>query len=963
LKNLLLLLALVLPAFGAGAQLWTARTYTVFDGLPANNLYGMVRDARGFIWLGSENGLVRFDGNRFRQYRIPDGLPDNEIVELCIDGDGAVWALPYRKPPVRYNPLTDRFESGGQLAIGPENRMNALAGGGMALNASNGKVTIIRHGTRRTLDLSLHHSTAFPPLLTIATGPDKYLVVSADSLRAFSKGRRTSGQRALQPYNAHTLFINNTLFCADSTGIYKSTLNAEGKVIGLAVKPPPFHATRICFTGSHLALISDNGTAASLIDTATLTATVSLPLDGALAGNALEDGEGHIWIATIGQGLLRLSQDPVISYNHLLPPDMSPGAIAIDGPTFLCGDNKGRIVIFKSGCVEKIINISRWSKAISRIRNILVLKDGYYIAVEGDASLLLDKQYDIVSVYNRPLLNYSDRCAALWRDSIILAGSHDRAVRVNYKACRGYDSVPIRTTAIGADDQGRLLIGTSEGCYRKDDTGLYDFGKHYRQFSRRVTDICPTPDGLIWIGLASDYIAAIRGDAVAGIIRIGGAIPGNVCNTLCAGRDGQLWVGTDKSLSRVSYSFGDGRLRWQATAFGPMDGLHGQVNDIAWQHDSVYIATTSGLYTLPANTSPVVRDIPVYITGIRINDRDTVLKSRWELPHDMNDLDIQFAGIDADGYGPAYQYRINREAWQAAGDGHLMLNRLSPGSYHIEIRALKRDGTPSPGTASLQLYLRTPFWLSSWFWLALFFILLGAAALLLQGIFKRKREKQLRLIAAEHELISSQQQTFSALMNPHFIFNALNSIQHYVLVHDKRAANRYLSGFGRLIRMNFESAQKSYIGLEEELERLQLYLSLEQMRFGDRLSHSIEIDEDVAPEDWQIPAMIIQPYLENALLHGITPARIKGQLHVRISRQGENLLVSICDNGIGIPNSLQLRQQNGHVSRSMELIRKRIAILQKLHRQTVVIETGPCSDDELYPGTKVVMTFPGHFAG
>jgi LytS/YehU family sensor histidine kinase len=197
-------------------------------------------------------------------------------------------------------------------------------------------------------------------------------------------------------------------------------------------------------------------------------------------------------------------------------------------------------------------------------------------------------------------------------------------------------------------------------------------------------------------------------------------------------------------------------------------------------------------------------------------------------------------------------------------------------------------------------------------------------------------------------------------MNPHFIFNALNSIQHHVLAQDKHAANRYLSGFGRLIRMNFESAQKSYISLEEELERLQLYLSLEKMRFGDQLIYSIEVAEDIVAEDWQIPAMIIQPYLENALLHGIAPANIVGRLNIRISREGESLLVCITDNGIGVENSQQLKKHGEHVSRSMELIRKRVEVLRKLNKGAIEITvSNDNGDDAIHPGTRVIMVFPG----
>jgi ligand-binding sensor domain-containing protein/signal transduction histidine kinase len=947
-------------------QAYTSSIYTVEHGLPGNNLNCLLQDKRGFIWIGSENGLVRFDGNSFRQYRTTDGLADNEITSLRMDADGRIWALPYRKAPSVYNQLRDRFESSeglNRLSLEGDRSLDVLEGGGVALNTADG-AHILRESSIEAIGPVQNYKNTQTAHIIVSLGNEKYLLIAPDSFRIFDHGRYAGSQPSFMPQGARMAYVNHALYYCDSNGICKTALSSAGGVRQLCMAHRSINASRLSFTGKHLALISDNGTTASLIDTGTLAEVASLPLNGALARDVMEDAAGNIWIATIGQGLIKLSQHPIVSYNSFLPTDMAPGTVAIDGPILLAGDNKGRIAVFRHGCIERIINISQWSKAISRIRSIVVLKDGYYIAVEGDASMLLDKQYNFISLFNRPLLNYSDRCAVLWQDSIVLAGSHNGAVRLAYKACRAYDPVPIRTTAIGADKNGRMIIGSSDGAYRKDDTGLYYFGRGNAKLANRVNDICVTRDGLVWVAMAANYLVAITGDRIAGVIPFSKEIPGNVCNTLSAGKPGQLWIGTDLSLSRIEYTYDNGRLKWEASSFGASEGITGQVADIAWQQDSVYVATSNGVFSLPVSLQPDVRDIPVIITGISINDKDTVLNTNWDLPYSQNNWDIRFAAIDLSGYAPAYQYRINGEAWQDITEGHLQLTRLSPGSYNIQIRALKRDGTPSSEAASMKIHLRSPFWMSVWFWLAMFILLLGLSAAVLQHFFRRKREKQLRSLSIENELVTSQQQTFSALMNPHFIFNALNSIQHYVLAQDKKAANRYLSGFGRLIRMNFESAQKSYISLEEELERLQLYLSLEKMRFGDKLSYSIEVAEDVVPEDWQIPAMIIQPYLENSLLHGIAPAKIAGKLDIRVWCKDHDLFISICDNGIGIEASKRLKGDTAHASHSMELIAKRIAVLRKLRKQDIDISLAANSEgDAAHPGTCVLMSFPEHHAG
>jgi ligand-binding sensor domain-containing protein/anti-sigma regulatory factor (Ser/Thr protein kinase) len=940
---------------GRGQQ-FAMRNYTIEQGLPGNNLHCLVQDDRGFIWIGTENGLVRFDGSSFRQYRMSDGLPDNEIVSLKTDAAGRLWALTYQGGLSFYDPLRDHF----QKAMDGGTGISILDNGSIAVGTRNA-VTVIRNNSMQQLARPLNTAA---PLLTVSLGPDRFLLIAEDSFRLYEGARPAGSQPSLLPPGARVAYLHQVIYYCDSNGICKTAMNSAGRIQQMCIARRTINASQLSFTGKHLALISDNGTTASLIDTATLNEVLQLPLNGAIAKDVLEDAAGNIWIATIGQGLLKLSAYPVTSYRSFLPPDMSPSVVAVDGAVLLCGDDRGRIAVFRNGCMERMINISKWSKAVSRIRSIVVLKEGYYIAVEGDASLLLDKQYNIASVYNRPYLNYSDRYATLWRDSIILAGSHARAVRLDYRACHAFDTVNLRALAIGADRQGRLIIGSSDGVYRKDDTGLYYLGSRYDELSNRVNDLCLTGDGLMWVASAAGYLVALDGDRIAGVIHFGKDLPGNVCNALAANNSGELWAGTDASLSRIRYRYVNGRLNWHATSFGPGDGISGQVADVVLQGDTVYAATNTGVYSFGRNLSPVVQDIPVFITGVRINDRDTILAASWDMPYNARDWDIHFAGIAYGGYIPGYQYRVNNEAWQDITESHLVLKRLAPGNYNIQIRALKRDGMPSAQAASIRIRLRAPFWMSVWFWAIVFALLLGATIILQQHISRKKRKKQLRQIAAEHELVTSQQQTFSALMNPHFIFNALNSIQHYVLVQDKRAANKYLSGFGRLIRMNFESAQKSYISLEEELERLQLYMSLEQMRFGDKLQYSIEVAEDVVPEDWQIPAMIVQPYLENALLHGIAPATNPGKLVLRVWQEGHDLHLSISDNGVGMAARKRLKQQNGHASRSMELIQKRIAILRKLHRQEIRIEVSDNNTgDALHPGTTISMVFPGHFVG
>jgi LytS/YehU family sensor histidine kinase len=195
-------------------------------------------------------------------------------------------------------------------------------------------------------------------------------------------------------------------------------------------------------------------------------------------------------------------------------------------------------------------------------------------------------------------------------------------------------------------------------------------------------------------------------------------------------------------------------------------------------------------------------------------------------------------------------------------------------------------------------------------------------------------------------------------MNPHFMFNALNSIQHYMNVQDRQSTNRYLSDFASLIRKNFEAAQQSFIPIDEELENITIYLRLEQMRFSDRFMYSIETDDGIDTDDWMIPTMILQPLLENALLHGIMPSSIPGELLIAIKIKGTYLCITIIDNGIGIVNSIALKQDSQHKSRGTELINKRITALSGFGKQAITINMSPAFGDEKNPGNKTEFCIP-----
>jgi sensor histidine kinase YesM len=188
-------------------------------------------------------------------------------------------------------------------------------------------------------------------------------------------------------------------------------------------------------------------------------------------------------------------------------------------------------------------------------------------------------------------------------------------------------------------------------------------------------------------------------------------------------------------------------------------------------------------------------------------------------------------------------------------------------------------------------------------------------------------------------MLALEQQSLNSSMNRHFIFNALNSIQYYINRQDRLSANRYLSSFAKLIRKNLDSSQVNFTTLSDELERLGLYLEIENMRFKDKFEYEINIAESVDEEVVKIPSMLLQPFLENSIWHGILPQEKKGKISVDIDKNELGQMeIRIKDNGIGIHTSQA--QKNGkaeHISQGMNITSGRIELLQKITTEKVTL--------------------------
>jgi len=333
---------------------------------------------------------------------------------------------------------------------------------------------------------------------------------------------------------------------------------------------------------------------------------------------------------------------------------------------------------------------------------------------------------------------------------------------------------------------------------------------------------------------------------------------------------------------------------------------------------------------------------------VKVNQVNRNLSDLIKLTHDENSLKwrlyvTDYLHPDANKIG----YRITPSAdtiWHFIENGQeIELSYLAPNNYSIQVKAYFANGEVSP-INNYSFNILNPWYKSWWFYISTIVCTIIIGLLLYRKRIKSIQEKH----AIEKEITNLQRSALQAQMNPHFIFNCLNSIQNYIMQNEKLDAMEYLNLFAQLVRQNLNASNSNTISLQDEINMLQNYLTLEQMRTNQTFDFSITVDIQIDKETTEIPPLLIQPFVENAILHGVSGLNYQGVITVDFLKEASLLIISVSDNGKGIDNTITNTE---HRSLGMTITQKRLQFAQTSADSNIVIGIGPHDI-----GTKVVIT-------
>ncbi len=940
---------LCLLSLCANAQHFPFVHYGTEEGLPDANVYDLIETKEGDLLIATERGAVIFDGLSFVNFDArKEHVYTGSIIRVFQDDTGAVWLGSHKNG----------------IFTGQRNRISStgiFTPTAQALAVRNQKIYI--HGDKiQTIDLQNNTIKT----LSESNSTDQ-LIAGKDQSLYLLHGRMVSAidssgiARKILSHPDGMSFIscepqqNGNLLLSAAGGIMMWDGNELATLATLPEETQPnnLHQDRmgrIWFSDQHSGIyVLEHGSIHNL--------GKNLDLDRLTVTKIMEGSRGNIWVTTKGSGIYR--------FHH----------------TYLrCFDQKEG---YDGGIIHRIVNTADGRAIIAANEDLYLLDKselnaaGFTCCILNQDLTILDSSHIAMATHDRsksypgeenleafgftfkPYLAYATAISdstlylSYYANLIESRKSEERNILIQ----EGEDFTH-RTNCLLADSN-RLWQGTSKGLRLVDTNGnvlkdwtLGNDPNRSDQMELEVKELMVV-ENEVWVLQDQQVLRVHRTNfQVLEPMLLDRPVTG--MNAMTIDLDGRLWIGSTSGL----YCFENDSLQ---LLLHQNNGLvSSYVTSLAYEPtaNQMLIGTNKGLNTLNmAQWQAHKEEKPEVNVGLIAADSDTLHLSKSEVPRisDRALLKVHFNARHLSEAGQLfYRYTLDGVDLGLSREDHINLSSLETGEHVLQAQVKTTNSDWSaPATVSFQV--ARPWYRSSLFFASLAFSALAIGLIVRLRIQHQSHQQRVSMIEARLEINRLQQRSLQALMRPHFSSNVIAAVRQSLKTDDRLSADTAMSQLSQLMRTNLEMAQAETVSIQNEVEWLKTYIELERFARGAHWNFELEVDSALSIHQVHIPPMLIQPFVENAIVHGMSSA--EPWLQIQFTRVKETCVVVVTDNGPGI-NPDNKQEQHGHTSYSISLVQERLAMLTQLNNKPFTCELRSGRPDGEAFGTEVTLTLP-----
>jgi ligand-binding sensor domain-containing protein len=965
---------------------------TNFDythGLPVSGISDFAEDSLGYIWMGSNNGLVRFDGLEFKYFEPSredsNSIFGSEVADIDVDASGKVWVTFHDGGISVFNHSTGVFKSRYKGGDDLDN-FSTTALINIYIDDELGKIWGVSSEGLFKIDMKTFKSEKVytgHKLIDLIEDPtdSNYLFLGGDILRRIHK--HDHQVKVVEGASFYKIRADGHMLYGHDWSGYVVTYDLETKAINKYPTPDDFLNRGIIIKGNEYWLASYNGVYTFDKSTGNRSYLSGDHINGFINRHLFgiyRDSYDRIWMGT-DTGL-----SVIIPEYQFLKQLKSPGITRYNDLVKGSGINRYYTTSLYDNVLAEIDVENDKTSVITKAEGDFMQGPMSIVRASDKIWVLGFKGFGYFTDHEKVLKKFDGQQFdnLLQKEDLgkVVLDAEDR-LWVKRKSSNTLISIsPDRNTIdtvifnrLGPEDKiqelhfdGKALwLGTHIGVCRYDPvlkkkTWFLEEDPRYKVFQYTIEAINTDSEGFTWV-LATQHGAwkckydALKDDLV--IIRGYHQTDGLANNRpwdIDVDDRGTIYFGSTSGLSIYN------KVNERMVSYGKEYGFDLLALHTKYLDNKLFIFSR-GLAFFEINDLYQDRTPPeVNIQSVKASGNSEKLltnleaSKRYKFNYDNNNLIFNFLTVELDRPRDiSYRYRIQEDDhWTITDYSTREVNyyELPPGDYTFEVSAAFKDLLWGP-VNKISFVINPPFWKTWWFRL-MAIVSLGTIIY----AFIKWRENQIRLLGnMRNRMTELENEALRAQMNPHFIFNSLNSIKSFIIRNQKEEAADYLTTFAELIRKILRNSKSELIPLAEEIDALELYMEIENIRLEDKFDVIWHIDEEIKTEGIMVPPLTLQPFVENAIWHGFIHKEGKGELNIRISKHEDYLNVSIKDNGIGREKSKEIEKKHFRKrSFGIAITQQRLGYQHKLKNNIEIIDL--YNDENTAIGTEVKLQIP-----